>query len=295
MVAATALIAVTTLLAKALGTEVLGSPLPPVQVTFGRYLFGAVTILAIAAHLRPRLNPANAPWHALRVVCGWSGVTLLFAAAAAIPLAEATAITFLNPVLAMFLAIPLLGERPGPVRWGAAAIALAGAVLLLRPGAGIVAPGALLALAAACFLACEVMVIKRLTRNEALLATLIWANVLGLVLSCAAALPGWQPPTGSQWWALAALGVTMALAQILYVNALARGDASFVTPFSYLVLVFAGLYDAALFGVIPDAVGFAGAALILMGAALLAWREGRLRQGASAPAPFPTSPPRRPR
>jgi drug/metabolite transporter (DMT)-like permease len=49
----------------------------------------------------------------------------MFAAVATIPLAEATAISFLNPVVAMLLAVPFLGERPGPVRWSAAAVALA--------------------------------------------------------------------------------------------------------------------------------------------------------------------------
>ncbi|MEM7491038.1 MAG: DMT family transporter, partial [Pseudomonadota bacterium] len=174
MVGATVLIAATTLIAKALGTETLGPALPPLQVTFGRYLFGAVAIFAVAAWVRPRFNPRHAKLHLGRILCGWGGVTLMFAAVATIPLAEATAITFLNPVLAMILAIPLLGERVGPVRWTAAAIALAGAALLLRPGMGAIAPGALLALGAALLLGCEVLFIKRLTQVESLLATLVW-------------------------------------------------------------------------------------------------------------------------
>jgi drug/metabolite transporter (DMT)-like permease len=54
---------------------------------------------------------------------------------------------------------------------------------------------------------------------------------------------------------------------------MARADASFVTPFSYLTLVFAALYDAALFGVLPAPLSGLGAATIIAGAALLAWRE----------------------
>ena len=277
MVAATILIAATTLMAKALGTDALGPALPPVQVTFGRYLFGAVVVGAVALRLRPRLRLTHAALHAGRVACGWGGVTLMFAAVATMPLAEATAITFLNPVLAMILAIPILGERVGRVRWIAAAIALCGAALLLRPGGGAAAPGALLALGAAALLAGEVLFIKRLTQREGLLAAIVWANGLALAVSTAAALPGWQPPTGAQWAAMAALGVTMVAAQGFFVNAMARGDASFVTPFSYLTLVFAGAYDAALFGVVPDAVGWAGAGLIVAGAVLLALRGGPRR------------------
>jgi drug/metabolite transporter (DMT)-like permease len=65
----------------------------------------------------------------------------------------------------------------------------------------------------------------------------------------------------------------MAAAQTCFVNAMARADASFVTPFSYLTLIFAGLYDWAIFKAIPDWISVLGAAIIVSGAALLAWRE----------------------
>jgi hypothetical protein len=55
-------------------------------------------------------------------------------------------------------------------------------------------------------------------------------------------------------------------------------DASFVTPFTYLTLVFAALYDATLFGVLPDGTSLFGALVIISGAALLAWRESVNRQ-----------------
>jgi drug/metabolite transporter (DMT)-like permease len=277
MVAAAAFIAATTLIAKALGTDALGSPMHPFQVTWGRFAFAAVAVAALVAATRPHVSAARWRLHACRVLFGWGGVTLMFAAVATIPLAEATAISFLNPIVAMALAVLLLGERAGPVRWVAAAVALAGAVVLLRPGAGAVAPGALLALGAALALGVEVLFIKRLTRTEAPLAILAWSNGIGLVLASATAIWVWAAPTPAQWAAMAALGLAMACAQLCFVSGLRRADASFVTPFTYLTLVFAGAYDLALFGVLPDALGWTGMALIVGGAAVLAWREGRAR------------------
>ena len=67
----------------------------------------------------------------------------------------------------------------------------------------------------------------------------------------------------------------MATAQTCFVNAMARADASFVTPFTYVTLIFAALYDAVAFGVIPDRVSILGALIILAGASLLAWRDNR--------------------
>jgi drug/metabolite transporter (DMT)-like permease len=124
---------------------------------------------------------------------------------------------------------------------------------------------------------------KRLTRVEGPFQIILTANTIGLSIAGAAAFAVWQAPTAAQWGAMAALGLCMAAAQGFFTNALARADASFVTPLSYLTLVFAGLYGLALFGVVPDAVGWAGAGMILAGALLLAWREGRAR-----PAPVTT-------
>jgi drug/metabolite transporter (DMT)-like permease len=67
----------------------------------------------------------------------------------------------------------------------------------------------------------------------------------------------------------------MACAQACFVNGMARGDASFVAPFSYATLIFAALYDFMGFNVVPDSITLLGAGIILAGAAILAWREGR--------------------
>jgi len=280
MIAAAAFIAGTTLLAKALGTDALGPPLHPLQVSFGRFLFAWLLLVAVVAALRPNFTRPHWPTYFARVACGFVGVTLMFAAAAMIPLADATAISFLNPVFCMILAIPLLGERVGPWRWIAAAVALCGALILIRPG-GALEIGALLALGAAVVLGLELVFIKRLSGQDSPLQVLVISNSIGVVFASIAVIWVWQPPTAAQWGGMVALGLTMATAQFCFVNAMRRADASFVTPFTYLTLVFAALYDAVLFGVLPDAISVLGAVIIIAGGALLAWRETLARRRGS--------------
>jgi drug/metabolite transporter (DMT)-like permease len=276
-VLAAALLAGTTLLAKALGTDALGPALSPFQISHGRFLFALVAIAGMSALVRPRFTRPDPATHAKRSVLGWGGVTLMFAAAAFIPLSDATAISFLNPVFGMILAIPLLGERVGPVRWAAAGIALTGAAILMRPGSGVVETGALLALGAALCLGAELIFIKRLSGREGPWQILLVNNAIGLSIATLAVVWVWAAPTPAQWAALAALGGLMALAQTAFINAMARGDASYVAPFFYTALIFAGLYDGLVFGVWPDAISILGAVVILGGAGLLLWREGRRR------------------
>jgi drug/metabolite transporter (DMT)-like permease len=273
MVLATVFIAGTTLCAKALGTDTLGTPLHPLQISHGRFVFAFMGLLCVAAVLRPKIKAPVIKLHISRTLCGATGVTLMFAAVAFIPLSDATAISFLNPVFGMLLAIPFLGEKVGPWRWAAAAIAFVGALVLLRPSPDTFQVASMLALGAAFAMGCELIFIKKLADREPPMQILLVNNFIGWILMSTVMIPFWIAPTTAQWGVLVALGVMMAAAQTCFINAMARADASYVTPFSYLTLIFAAAYDWAIFKSVPDWVSVLGAVIIVSGAALLAWRE----------------------
>ncbi|KUF09236.1 DMT family transporter [Pseudoponticoccus marisrubri] len=277
MIGASALISGTSLLAKALGLpmgEVAG--LHPFQVTAGRFWFGLVTLLVFLG-ARPALRPgfAGANWglHMARVACGWLGVTSMFAAVAAMPVAEATAISFLAPLVTMALAVLMLGERLGLTKLAAAALALVGVTLILKPGTAAFQVAGLYALASAGFLGVEAIFIKRLSGSEPALRVLLMSNLLGSVVSLGVVAFVWAWPVAGQWALMALLGAVMVGAQACFVQALKRGEASLVMPVFYTVLVFAAVYDYALYDVVPDLLAGMGAALIVAGALLLAFRQ----------------------
>lgn len=273
MVGASALIAVTSLIAKALGLGGEGSGLHPFQVSAARFVFGFMTVAAFALWLRPDFRGAAWPVHAGRTAAGWLGATCLFAAAARMPLADATAISFLSPVVTMGLAILFLGERVGPWRWLAVAVALTGALVLIRPGTAAYQPAAAIALGAAAFMGLEAIMIKRLSDREPPIRILLINNCLGACIAGTAAAFVWRAPTPEQWPLLVLIGVAMVGAQSLFIQAMKRGAASHVIPAFYSTLVFASLYDFAVFGDVPDALAVAGAALIVAGVVLLLLRQ----------------------
>ncbi|SMO76742.1 DMT family transporter [Ruegeria faecimaris] len=278
---ASAFLAATTLLAKALGTDTLGAPLHPMQISHGRFLFAFLVIVSAVGIMRPTLRRPHWGLHIGRTSFGWLGITLMFASVAFIPMADATAISFLNPVFAMVLAIPLLKEGVGPWRWLAAAVALIGAMVLLRPTPASFQPAALLALAAAVVIGMELIFIKKLSGRESPIQILLVNNAMGLTIASVAVSFVFQMPSPAQWAALAGIGALMACAQACFVNGMARADASFVAPISYATLLFAALYDFAIFDVVPDAVSLIGSAIILAGGLILVWREARHRQALS--------------
>lgn len=278
MVLAAALVAATSLLAKVLGNGVAGAALHPFQVSAGRFVFAFATLLVIAPFLKLRFEAT--PWrlHFYRSLAGWMGVTCVFTAAARMPLAEATAISFLSPIAAMVLAIPMLGEKVGKVRWSAAALSLLGALILIRPGTSAFQPVALLALASALLMGLETIFIKRLSRSERTIRILFVNNAFGAAIAITVASFVWMPPSPDQWILLVTLGMIMVIAQSCFIASMKSADASYVIPFFYATLVFAALYDFGLFEVVPEAISLLGAVIIVAGAVFLALREQYLKK-----------------
>lgn len=278
MLAAGALIAATSILAKALGLPLSDAPkLHPFQISAGRFLFALLALFFFLAVFgkRPRLrHGANWRWHLARSLCGWLGVTSMFAAVAHMPVAEATAVSFLSPVVTMGLAVLMLGELLTIRKVIAASLAIAGTILILRPDAQVLQPAGLLALAAACFMGLEAIFIKRLSDSEPALRILLINNTIGALISVIVASSVWIWPGPGQWALLIALGFVMVCGQSLFIQAMKRGEASFVIPAFYSVLVFAAVYDLALYGVFPETIALVGAALIVGSALTLAQRKG---------------------
>lgn len=279
MVCSCALIAATSLMAKALGPlgsvalGIEGAPLHPMQVSAGRFGFAFLALLLILSVWRPRFHGIQWRIHTARSLVGWGGVSCMFAAAAHMNLADAMAISFLSPIFTMMLAIPFLGEKVGRWRWIAAAIALAGGLLVVRPGTDAFQIVALVALAAALLMGAEAILIKRLTSREPTLQILTVNNGIGAAIALTAVSFVWSWPNPVQWALMALIGVTMLSAQVFFLQAMRRAEASYVIPFYYATLIFATFYDFVVFGDLPAWISVAGAALIVGGALLQVWRE----------------------
>lgn len=274
MALASALVAGASLIAKILGQPLGGADgLHPFQVSAGRFVFGFLTLVLVVL-LRPALRPAfrnvHWTWHAARSLTGFLGVSAMFGAAARMPLADATAISFLNPLVTMVLAIVILGESAERRKWVAAGLSIVGAAVLLRPGTEAFQPAALMALAAAVFLGVEALFIKRLSDAEPPLQILLINNAIGSVIALTAVSFVWQMPNSPQWIGLVSIGMVMITAQSCFIQSMKRGQASLSIIVLYTVLVFAAFYDFLIFAVVPSVFTVIGATLIIAGALILA-------------------------
>lgn len=122
----------------------------------------------------------------------------------------------------------------------------------------------------------EAIFIKRLTGNEPAMRILFINNVTGSTIAVTVALFFWTYPTNLQWVLLVVLGVVMVSGQALFIQSMKRGEASLVMPAFYFVLVFAALYDLALFGIVPNIFALAGSVMIILSAVILSRMRSRV-------------------
>jgi drug/metabolite transporter (DMT)-like permease len=146
--------------------------------------------------------------------------------------------------------------------------ALAGVMMILKPGAGLLQPAALAALGGAVAYALSYLATKRLTPTEAPLTILFYMTVVQLPVAAAGAWLHWQPPDWAQWPWIVIVGLTALSAHYCIARALALADLAVVMPVDFLRLPLVALIGWAAYGERPDALAVAGMVLILVANAL---------------------------
>jgi len=267
MILASLLIAGTTILAKILGTEILGPPINPMQISNARFFFAFILIFIFFINTKSKIIKPNYKVHLGRSVCGWIGISILFGASSIIPITDATAIIFTNPIFTMLLAIVLLGEKVKPIKWIAVIITFWGALILIRPENNIINHQfiIIILIIGAFVLGLESVFIKMLTLKENPKQILLINNSIGLLISSIPICFIWITPTTLQILAMLGIGLLMLCAQACFIQALRRSKAHFAVPYFYSTLIFVAIYDFFIFNITPDDISFIGASLIIIG------------------------------
>lgn len=257
----------------------LGTDLPAAQAAFIRFGFGVVFLAPSIWLLARRGLPAGtAGLFALRGAAHVAAVILWFYAMARLPVAEVTAIGYLNPVMVTIGAALIFGERLAPRRVLTIAAAVLGAAIVLRPGLRDVTAGHLAQVGAACLFALSYLAANRLGRRVgpgAVVAMMSLTVTLGLAPF---ALAVWAPVTAAQvgWLALVAGFATAA--HYAMMRAFAAAPLTVTQPVIFLQLVWATLLGALVFAEPVDPAVLAGGALIVAAVSALTWREAQLRR-----------------
>ncbi len=238
----------------------------PLLVAWARYVFH---VLVMAALFLPRMG--RSLWRTRRLslqvargVCLGMSSVCFFASIAYLPLAEATAIVSIVPILVTVGAVALMHERAPRGTWLSLAVSFAGVLLIARPGSALFGWPAMLPLLAALFIVGYQLLTRKLSGIDNGLATLFIGALVAAVMLAAVAPGRWQLPND---WVQALLfvstGVIGAFGHLLLVRAYEHGSAAALAPFSYTHSVMAVVFGLLFFGQFPDAISMVGIVLIV--------------------------------
>ena len=226
-----------------------------------------------------------------------------FAALAAMPLADATALFFVAPLFITLLSVPFLGESVGPRRIGAVIVGFIGVLVMLRPGNFVTQAASdqlilLLPIIGAFAYACMQILTRRLGAASTASAMAIYIQTTFIVVSlgfwliagdgryaeglenksAVFMLRAWTWPETADLWRFALMGCVTAVVGYSMSQAYRLSSSATVAPFEYVGLPLAIFWGWIVFSDLPGATALLGIALILASGLFVFLRERQLKR-----------------
>lgn len=248
---------------------------PVAQIAWARNFFFLLALIPLTPpRLWPLMVKAHRPWAIIgRSVLPLATTTLVIVGIRSIPLADATAILFVAPLVMTALSVPLLRERVGIHRWIAVVVGFIGVLIITRPGYGGFGLSAAILVAGACLSALYQLLTRVLRSTETPEAMIFYTALIGTLVAAVALPFDWVTPDLKGWGFLAASGLIYGLGQVLLVKAFSEAEASLLAPFLYAQILGAALIGYLVFGDWPDMVSILGTVIIIIAGLYVAWRE----------------------
>lgn len=265
----------------------LAQDFPINQIVFFRNAMALPTLLVMMAGLGglAALKVKNKGGMALQALQFTLVLMFVFIAYRHMPLADATAISFLQPILVALLSAPLLGEKMTRTGWLAVALGFLGVLVMVRPSGEGSLFGVGMSVIGTVFSALSLLQQRNLSRHETTLAIAFW-TLAGSALMVAPTLPfSWVDPTPIGWAWLIGNGLASGACQYLTTRALYHAPVSVIAPISYTRILWAVLVGFVWFGDVPTIWVLAGSAIVIL-ASLIVYRQPKSPRAApTAPSP----------
>ena len=260
------------------------SAIPVVMLVWFRYVTQAsVTVLTQWPQRgRALLRTRHPGLHVLRGALIMSTSVCSFLSLRVMPVGELTAIIMLTPLLMTIFSVLQFGERVSSARWALIALTFAGALLVVRPGTGLLSPALLMPLLTLALNTGFHLVTSRLARLDDAGTMQFYTGCTGAALATVA-LPFFWTPLGS-WttWALLALVCLLSTAgHWMLIVGYAKAGVATLTPLLFAQIAASTLLGWLVFAHVPDGWALVGISAIMAGGAACMWLSARERDAAT--------------
>ena len=263
----------------------LSGSVSPGQVTWSRFFFQIIIMFPLLLKTRgPWLTPALA-LHAARGSLIAFATLFFFSGLAYLPMADAIAIFFIEPLLVTLLSALFFGEAIHWRRISAISLGFVGALIIIRPTFAQVGYAALYPVGAAFCFSFYIVLTRKLVRHEDPIRLQFFAGVFGcLVMSIALGYgtsvdieilaAAW--PSTNHWLLLGGLGLIATGCHLLVTYAYRLASIGVLAPFQYVEIIGATVLGLVIFNEFPDAITWVGVSIIVGSGMYVFHREARL-------------------
>ena len=257
----------------------------PLQVVWVRQagLF-AGALFFLFMHGRTIIYSQHIPLQIVRGLCAALSAVLFIFGISMVPLADATAVTFVAPLFVVIIGALFLKEPVGIHRWSAVIIGFIGTLLIIRPGFEGSNIALFLPVIAASFFAVRQIISRYLASSDSLATTLCYTAVTSFAVMCLPALFVWTTPSSFEAILLMIILALLGLCgEMLVIKALSTGLAVVVAPMHYTILIWTSLYGYLFFHQLPDGFTWAGGGIIIATGLYTLYRE-QIRKAEKQPS-----------
>lgn len=265
----------------------VGTRYPVGQVVFYRSAFAVMPVVIIYAwrrELMAAIRIGRPVRHLGRGLTAVGAMFCNFSTLARLPVVDATAISFLSPLITVALSAVFLKERVRIYRWSAVVIGFVGILVMLSPhldlernaANSVALAGALFGLGGAFFGACSSVQTRSLAQTETTSSIVLYFSLICAIAGLCTLPFGWLTPSWPELLALVTIGISGGLAHIFLTESYRLAEASLIAPFDYASMVWALILGYLVFAELPDALVYVGAAIIAGAGLFVIWRERQL-------------------
>ncbi len=247
----------------------------PQQVVWARYFFHFVLMTVLLA---PKLGTsliktANPKLQIFRSMLLLGATVCFFTALKYVPLADAGAMGSTTPIFVTILSVLILGEKVSFRRWAAVFTGFMGALIILRPGLGVMHPAMFLVLGTVIFYASYQIATRKLAGVDSAFTTIFYTALVGAIVMSFVAPFKWTPPDMMGWVLLATIGLIGGVSHFIIILAFSYTTASNAAPFAYTQLIWTVIFGYFIFGDLPDNFTILGAVIIVCSGLYILYRE----------------------
>jgi drug/metabolite transporter (DMT)-like permease len=252
--------------------------MPVIMVVWLRFVMHALIAGAVLFPLRGMalVKTRYLRWHAVRALMFVAMTGINFWALQYLQLTVTSSIFFTVPIIIALAGALVFGERLDAGRWLAILAGFAGVLVIVHPWSGEFHPAMIAALVNAALYAVFMLMTRRLAAYESAETIQYLPAVGAAVLLTPFAIAGWEwPDTWLEWTVVCLLGFFGALGHYLLALAHRYASASVIAPFLYQQVVYMALFGYLVFGDVPAAAVWVGAAIVVASGLYLFYRERR--------------------